>query len=1439
MIQSDLLLELLPLAIINLHSQQIKVAIMQLASRSVLTLLCALMVFSELSCKVVDRTKSFSDKTINDAVDSSNHDSKSNYQSIPANGSLIAEYTSLGSIEALRSVSYPSSNPISRLSEIKGETKTPTLALYSGAPTNGTILQSIGSDFAQIRSGGTNEVFLTIDGDGNFAIVMYVNAEIGYFFPSNGDLANCFQVTAPINSKTLPFVDCVDIGSATSIIDDGTKYSTGQTLRSGSTIYYKDGQRLSSGGSTVYYANGEYVRNGSYYYWQNGNEMIGYGIYYPSGKKLYSSSTLYFWNEEAVASSGYGYYLTSNYYKRSGSTYSYPDGDRLMSSGGSIYYPNGEWLRDSYGNLQTADKVGNQQQIFYETSQSGADFRINARGTAVWLGIIESYSTSSFSAYVMSHKGIGATLGSSSPTLTTPPSPINVQIKAKTSTSLTLDWQSDGGTTSKYLVKRILNPSTFIPTCVGGTEVTVSEYTFSSLTSGAPYAFLVCSVNSQDVQSPAIVVLAMAGQPLPPPLDLRLSVNPDLTTDASWSLVDNASAVFRLRVTESPEVPVNCSEGYQTGTGTSYRVTNLDENAVYFVGVCSQASTGVLSTPAIQRIKTPAVPPPQVSAVTSESKMPKEVILSWKSGGLHTNRFLIEYAEGANVSPPACTAKSNAFTSASALIGGLKAGVPYTFRICAESRRGTINSGVLLTSSSLPVALDGLHFAAGVGSINHSGSNVLNPMTNSTSCPDGYSAYQFIGTTGVDYPAFICYSRRNGDSETAYDFGGAIGNIELSAVANPVNGLSTCPSGYSEQTLLNSPGIDASLKICYRTHRPGVNSDVLFGGIFGKVQGVPIVNPATGEQSCPPGFLKSAVYGTSVKSPKDADVFVCHKTITTPPTNVTNIVAGPSEYSSARFTWSQEGSGVTGYIVAFASGSTPPATCEGGVSIGNVTSYTAPNLSPNQTYSFRICSKNEFLGMSSGSTITLTTSSSPGAYIFSYDFGGAYGSTGNQAFNVINPATGSRKSCPAGYSEFIFNENTGNDFPAAVCQRPGSSSQETFLDFGGMIGMQGGSSLPNPVTGAPNCPQGYSELEVLSTAKIDYSLKFCYRAHVAGRSPDVLFGGVYGYRNGVAINNPITGTTNCPDSYTKTRVWGSPAASGILKDFDIFMCHRTIAKAPVDSSSPPAVSNITSGSATLNWSRSSDFASGYLISYIAGDAMPSTCSGAQSVGDVTTFNLSGLKPSTKYSFRICAVNSLGAISTGVGSSFTTLVAPPAPEVSLDFGGAYGSTSNKAYNVINPATGRARTCPAGYGEFIFVDNTGADFPAAVCQRTRIAGQETFFDFGGMFGVQGSSSLPNPVTGSASCPVGYTALEVLSTTKIDYSLKVCFRNHVAGTSPEFLFGGVFGYRGGVLVNNPLTGNSECPAGFIKSRVWGSPAATGKAKDFDVFMCHKAVK
>jgi hypothetical protein len=212
--------------------------------------------------------------------------------------------------------------------------------------------------------------------------------------------------------------------------------------------------------------------------------------------------------------------------------------------------------------------------------------------------------------------------------------------------------------------------------------------------------------------------------------------------------------------------------------------------------------------------------------------MPKEVTLSWTSGGLHTNRFLIEYIEGANATPPECTTQSRIFTSTSGLIGGLTAGVPYTFRICAESRRGTINSGVLFTASSLPVATAGLHFAAGVGSINHAGFNVPNPLTNSTTCPAGYLPHEFIGTTGVDYPATICYTRSNGLSETAYDFGGMTGTVELAPVANPVNGLPTCPTGYSEQMLLNSPGIDASLKLCFRPHIAGVGPDVQFGGKF-------------------------------------------------------------------------------------------------------------------------------------------------------------------------------------------------------------------------------------------------------------------------------------------------------------------------------------------------------------------------------------------------------------------------------------------------------------------------------------------------------------------------------------------------------------------------------------------------------------------------------
>ncbi|MHB1058108.1 MAG: hypothetical protein ACYC0F_09550 [Rhodanobacter sp.] len=108
-----------------------------------------------------------------------------------------------------------------------------------------------------------------------------------------------------------------------------------------------------------------------------------------------------------------------------------------------------------------------------------------------------------------------------------------------------------------------------------------------------------------------------------------------------------------------------------------------------------------------------------------------------------------------------------------------------------------------------------------------------------------------------------------------------------------------------------------------------------------------------------------------------------------------------------------------------------------------------------------------------------------------------------------------------------------------------------------------------------------------------------------------------------------------------------------------------------------------------------------------------------------------------------------------------------------------------------------------------------------------------DFGGMYGMGGPMPghfYPNPITGGAFCPTGYTAYLGLGTGNVDWPLYWCGRPHIEGSVPDYDFGGLYSYasaagngalpwRNSFSFVNPFTHTDSCPDGYTSSQVFGT--------------------
>jgi hypothetical protein len=188
--------------------------------------------------------------------------------------------------------------------------------------------------------------------------------------------------------------------------------------------------------------------------------------------------------------------------------------------------------------------------------------------------------------------------------------------------------------------------------------------------------------------------------------------------------------------------------------------------------------------------------------------------------------------------------------------------------------------------------------------------------------------------------------------------------------------------------------------------------------------------------------------------------------------------------------------------------------------------------------------------------------------------------------------------------------------------------------------------------------------------------------------------------------------------------------------------------------------------------------------------------------------------------KVCGDSNACGASCGSGSGCRG--------VAVDFGGAFGWVEGGTLSP-NPATGAA-SCPAGYSQIAVRDTINEDYAVVFCLRVHTPNSQPIYDFGGMWSYVEGVLEPNPFTGAGSCPAGYTAQYVNGTLNLDWPLDVCYKPHSAGTTPDHLFGGAWGYvNGGTLVPNPATQAASCPPDYVATQISGTANT-----DWPVFFC-----
>ncbi|XXF78842.1 hypothetical protein P2318_03515 [Myxococcaceae bacterium GXIMD 01537] len=647
-----------------------------------------------------------------------------------------------------------------------------------------------------------------------------------------------------------------------------------------------------------------------------------------------------------------------------------------------------------------------------------------------------------------------------------------------------------------------------------------------------------------------------------------------------------------------------------------------------------------------------------------------------------------------------------------------------------------------------------------------------NPATGAASCPEGYTQTQLLGTDSFDAPVFICSRPHWEGSEAFYDFGGMWGFVDSKVVNNPYTNKAGCPDGYTAQRVFGTSGQDYDLHLCYKPHDTGTAPEFPFGGMWGHANGAEAVNPATGVPSCPSGFLPRRMQGTSNV---DHSLYLCESPAT-----------------------SLDFGGAIGYVNG---GTLSPNPATGAASCPD--GYTATRV-------FGTWGKDH-------PVLFCQRPSRAGAEPL-YDFGGMWGTVNSSP--VKNPVTNA-SSCPAGYTAQQLLGTYNLDHNLYVCFKPHVPGVPPTNRFGGMHGHIEGVVAPNPATGAASCPAGHVQTQVLGTHNVDWALSFCM-----SRAPSLEFGGAFGYvNNGTLSPNPATGTASCPEGYTQTQLLGTDSF-----DAPVFICSR-----PHWEESEPLYDfggmwgTVDATVVNNPFTNKASCPAGYTAQKVFGtlnrDYDLHLCHKPHVAGTEPEFLFGGMwgqvngvvAPNPATGVPSCPSGFISRRMLGTQNVDHSLYVCETPAANLDFGGAIGYVNGGTLSP-NPATGTA-SCPNGYTQTRVYGTWGKDHQVLFCQRPSVEGVEPLYDFGGMWGVVGNSQMNNPLTNKASCPAGYTAQQLLGTHKLDHSLYVCYKPHVAGTPPEHRFGGMHGYIEGVAVPNPATGAASCPAGHEQTQVMGT--------------------
>jgi hypothetical protein len=843
-----------------------------------------------------------------------------------------------------------------------------------------------------------------------------------------------------------------------------------------------------------------------------------------------------------------------------------------------------------------------------------------------------------------------------------------------------------------------------------------------------------------------VVPVALAqGGTLQAPQSVVATANSETQITLTWSNPNPGTTSTSVERGTTASGPWTAVTGSPVPSKNSQTITDSGRAAwtVYYYRLQVTSNGSSASPYATASARTLDTTPPTngtATATASESK----VTVSWSgvsdaASGLALNPYKVVFATGS--SPASCASGTTIFTggSTSYMHTALTNGTTYYYRVCAADNAGNTSSGAIASavprdttapSGSMTINSNTAYTNSLAASLNLSATDTVGVtgyyVSATSTVPSAGAAGWVAVTSTTSLSTSTSYTVGAGDgTKTVYawykDLAGNVSATTSDTIVLdqtvPTNGTLTATPGSSQVSLTWSGFSDATSGLAstntYKLVSGTGSSPASCSAGTQLLLGTATSYTHTGLTNGTPYYYRVCAFdkagntssgATASATPQPAD--------TTAPTGSVTINSNAAYTATTAVTLNLSATdsiGVRGYYLS--TSSTPPlATAAGWVTVTSTTSFStnvsytltagdgtktvyawykdaAGNVSATASDAIvldQTAPANGLLTASPGNTqISLAWSgfSDPTSYL-------ATTSPYKLVFNTSSPA-----SCSVGtviYTgtalSFVHTGRTnGTTYFYRVCATDNAGNMSTGATA---------NATPQASDTAPsgsvtiNANAGYTKTTAvtLNLTATDGVGVTAYYVSTNSTAPSATAPGWTSVTSTPSYSASVNYTLSAGDGAKTVYVWYKDAAANVSAvASDTIVLDQTLPTNGALTSTPG------SAQVQLSWSGFSDLTSGlaatntYKLVFATG-AVPASCSaGTQlALGTATTYTHTGLTNGTTYSYRVCANDNAGNMSSGAIANATPVVAgdttPPACSITINGNAQYTATTAVTLNL---------------------------------------------------------------------------------------------------------------------------------------------------------------